>query len=215
MLTAEIREFAASMEVSFGRPVAFAPPLLDESVEKLTAALGFPLETDRVRMRVTDPLYQYELRAEFYGGSGVFLRTADRIFLSLRNARSSNDAKLVVGLIGKVGDQFLAQTALPAQIRISTHLGLGSAGARDEYLQRFRIGPEIKHPGALGYVQVPGTERVVRVTIEPSFSHPDAIFLVAEADFPASEDWSSAVNSAMNVFKDALCVYGVEVASPD
>lgn len=58
MLTAQIREFAASMEAPFGRPVAFAPPLLDESIAKLGAALGFPLETDRVRMKLTDPLYQ-------------------------------------------------------------------------------------------------------------------------------------------------------------
>lgn len=154
------------------------------------------------------------MRAEFYGGSGVFLRTADRFSLSLSNGRNVDDAKLIVGLMGKVGDQFLKQPSLRALIRVVVQLGLGSAEARDEYLRRFEIAPEIKHAGALGYVQVSEADAVVKVTIEPSFSYPDAIFFVAEADFPPSEEWSASTVAAMNLFKKAVSVYGVEADFP-
>jgi hypothetical protein len=213
MRSAEIREFAASMEVPFGKPIAFAPPVLDDSIAKLTTVLGFPPETDKIWMRLVDALYHYEVRAEFYGGSGVFHRSADRLLLTLQG-RNFDDAKFIVGLLGKFGDQFLKEMNLGARLRVYAHLGLGSAEARDEYLKRFAIAPEIVHPGALGYVKEPESGITVKVTIEPSFSHPDAVFIVAEAEFPASDDWSSYIVSAIETLRKAACVYGLEVSNP-
>jgi hypothetical protein len=214
MTSTEIREFAASMEVPFGKPVAFAPPVLDDSISKLTAALGFPIGTEKIRVRLVDALYNYELRAEFYGGSGIFARTADRLFLTLSSGRSLDDAKFIIGLIGNFGDQFLRETKLRPIIRVYAHLGVGSTEARDAYLSRFRVGPEVVHPGTLGHVTVKETDTTVKITIEPSFSHPDAIFLTAEAEFPPSDDWNSYIVSAIETLRKAACVYGVEVSNP-
>ena len=84
--------FGVHVDVPFASPLGFKQADLEEFGAKVCEpAKGLGLRPDQIRLKKWDELYGYELSAQFFGENGSLSRTADRIKLGVRNARTAGD----------------------------------------------------------------------------------------------------------------------------
>ena len=123
---------------------------------------------DQIRLKRWDELYGYEMSAQFFGENGTLTRTADRIKIGVRNARTAGDWKIIQDTL----QRFYTLMDFPPEsvtaLSAHAHTKFPTTEERDAILQKFSYSPLFSKPAALGYVQVIDWEREIRVLIEAS-----------------------------------------------
>jgi hypothetical protein len=194
--------------------VPFTPPLgiRQAKLEEFGAAIcdparGLNLRTEQIRVKRWDELFGYELSAQFFGENGSLTRTADRIKLGIRNARTAGDWKIMQDTL----QRFYALMDFPPEsvtaLSAHAHAKFPTVEERDAFLQRFSYSPLFSKPAALGYVQVIDWDREIRVLIEQSNVVPDALFVMWDTQFTNDQDWESFLGSVITLMDNSANLF--------
>jgi hypothetical protein len=209
---AQIDIFGIHVDVPFATPLGIQQAKLEEFGAKIChATMGLNLRPDQIRMKRWDDLYGYELSAQFFGENGTLTRTADRIKLGIRNARTQGDWKIIQDSL----QRFYALMDFPIDsvtaLSAHAHTKFPTTEERDAFLRRFSYSPLFSKPAALGYVQVIDWDREIRVLIEASNVVSDALFVMWDTQFENDQDWESflptlpmLMDNSVNLFELAL-----------
>jgi hypothetical protein len=184
--------FGIHVDVPFASPLGINQAKLEEFGAKIChATTGLNLRPDQIRVKRWDELYGYEMSAQFFGENGTLTRTADRIKLGIRNARTQGDWKIIQDTL----QRFYALMDFPEEsvtaLSAHAHTKFPTTEERDAYLQKFSYSPLFSKAAALGYVQVIDWEREIRVLIEASNVVPDALFVMWDTQFTNDQDWET------------------------
>src|SRR4051812_10764263 len=88
--------FGVHVDVPFPAPIGFSSAGLDAFGAAICAPnTGLGLRAEQIRMKRWDDLFGYELSAQFFGENGMLTRTAERIKLGIRNARTQGDWNII------------------------------------------------------------------------------------------------------------------------
>ena len=91
-----IEVFGIHVDVAFPAPLGFQAAKLEEFGAKICDPKeGLPLRAEHIRLRRFDELFDYEVKAVFFGENGTLTRTAERIKLGIRNARTQGDWNVI------------------------------------------------------------------------------------------------------------------------
>jgi len=212
MFGREIKNFGATMDLTFERPIAFAPGLFESVVDRLCSAVGFRVPADQIRVRHSDVLYQYDMHAAFFGGHGTFHRTAERMTFSLMNGQNRDDVRLILNLMWKFGREFLSEFQAPARFAVSINVDAGTSQERDEFLSRFAASPLVYSPGAIGYVKCDPYKEPIRVSVEPAVNAPEAVFVYLVVNLPGRDDFDVLMEETMLAFESAAKEFDIHLA---
>jgi hypothetical protein len=205
-----IELFGFAIDVPFPSPLGFQQARLEEFGAKICdSTKGLGLRVDQVRLRRSDELYGYELNANFFGDNGTLVRTADRVKLSVRNARNAADWNLVRETFVRF---YMLMEFLPASIStLSSHVHarFEDAGERNRFMEGFEHGFELVRPAALGYVRIADWEKEIRVLIEQSNAIQDGVFVAWDTQFENSQDWESFLYTLPTMMENAANLFGL------
>ena len=200
--------FGVHVDVPFLAPLGFAQAELEAfGGQVCDAATGLSLRPDQIRVKRWDDLYGYELSALFFGENGTLTRTADRVKLGVRNARTAADWKIIRDMLTRFYGfmEFAPKTVTTLATHV--HAKFPSTAERDEWLGRFAYSPLIARAGALGYVRIADWEKDIRVLIEQSNSVPDGVFIVWETQFTNEQDWETFLASLPTMMENAANLF--------
>jgi len=184
--------FGVHVEVPFPAPLGFAHAHLEAFGAALCdAAKGIGLRPDQVRLKRWDDLFGYELNAQFFGENGTLTRTADRIKLGVRSARTAADWNIIRDTLLRFYALLDFDPKSVTTLSAHAHGKFPSIEERDAYLQRFSYSPMISRPAALGYVQILDWEKDIRVLIEQSNVVAGGVFMTCDTQFVNAQDWET------------------------
>jgi len=200
--------FGVLVDVAFPAPLGFRHAELEEFGAKICEPTkGLGLRPDQIRLKKWDELFGYELSAQFFGENGSLIRTADRIKLGVRNARTAGDWAIIQQTL----QRFYALMDFPSTSMsvLSTHVHakFPSADERDSWLGHFSYSPLVGRPATLGYVQIADWEKEIRVLIEQSNAVPDAAFVMWDTQFVNSQDWETFLMSIPTMMENAVNIF--------
>ena len=200
-----IEIFGAHIEVPFPAPQGFTAARLDEFGAKLcdpATGLG-GMRTEQVRLKRWDDLFGYELTAQFFGENGTLTRTADRVKVGVRNARTAGDWKIICDTLTRFYKLMDFPPASVTTLSAHAHPRFTTTEERDAFLQRFAYTPMVTKPAALGYVQILDWEKDVRVLIEQSNVVQDALFIMWDTQFTNNQDWETFLPTLSTLMDEA------------
>jgi len=203
-----IELFGITIDVPFPAPLGYVQARLEEFGAKICdAEKGLGLRPEQIRVKRWDDLYGYEFTAQFFGDNALLTRTADRIKLNVRNARTATDWNVIHQTLLR----FYTAMDFP-RITISTvsahlHAKFPSPGERDAYLGQFSHNMLIARAAALGYVRIADWEKEVRVLVEQSNVVPDAVFIAWDTQFVNAQDWDSFLGSLPTVMENSANLF--------
>jgi hypothetical protein len=187
-----IEIFGVAVDVPFSKPLGLRQARLEEFSAALCDPIaGLGLRPDQIRLRQTDELFQYELCANFFGENAWLTRTAERVKMGIRNARTAPDWKVITDLLEKFCSLVNPPREGISLLSTHAHARFPSTEERDQWLNRFAYTPLISRPASLGYVQIVDWEKEVRVLIEQSNAVPDAVFVAWDTQFSNDQDLAS------------------------
>lgn len=200
--------FGLHVDVPFPAPLAFDSTALGEFGAKVCdPATGLGLRPDQLRVKRWDDLFGYEISAQFFGDNGVLTRTAERIKLGVRHARTQADWNI----IQQTFTRFYALMDFPVDsltiLNAHAHTKFPSSEERDDFLKQYSHSPLIARPAALGHVQIPDWEKDIRVLIEHSNVVPDALFIAWDTQFPNDQDWESFLGSLITMMENSANLF--------
>ena len=200
--------FGVHVDVPFPAPLGFSQAGLDEFGARICdPTQGLGLKVDQLRLKRWDDLFGYELSAQFFGDNGSLIRTADRIKLGVRNARTQGDWNVIQQTLNR----FYTLMNFPADslttLSAHAHTKFGSTQERDDYLKQFSYTPLIARAAALGYVQIADWEKEIRVLIEQSNVVPDAVFIACDTQFTNDQDWESFLGSLTTMIENSVNLF--------
>lgn len=174
---------------------------------------GFRLRPDQVRVKTWDPVFGYEILAQFFGENGFLVRTADRMRVGVKNARSAGDWEIIQQLFVR----FLHQeaNARPDTVRnfsATAHIKVEEPFTAAEFLQRFAVVPGVERPAALSYVKIADWEKDIRIVIEPSNMLQGQLFVSWDSQFGANQDWDTFVPVLMTVMENSAAIFDLQIA---
>ena len=200
--------FGIHVDVPFASPLGIRQAKLEEFGAKICdTSKGLSLRPDQIRVKRWDELYGYELSANFFGENGTLTRTADRIKLGIRNARTAGDWKIIQDTL----QRFYAMMDFPPEslttLSAHAHAKFSTTEERDNFLQRFSYSPLFSKPAALGYVQVIDWEREIRVLIEASNVVPEALFVMWDTQFKNDQEWETFVATVLTLMDNSANLF--------
>lgn len=205
-----IELFGVAIDVPFPAPLGFNHARMEDFGAKLCdPTLGLGIRFDHIKLRRTDELFNYELSATFFGDNGTLTRTADRVKLSVRNARTSADWKLIVQMLTRFYGFMNFAPATATILSTHVHARFPSNEERDSFLGHFAQGLELSRPAALGYVRIVEWEKDIRVMIEQSNIVPGAAFVAWDTQFPNSQDWETFLPTLPTMMENSANVFGL------
>jgi hypothetical protein len=203
-----IELFGVLVDVPFPTPLGFKAANLDEFGAKICdPEKGLGLRAEQVRLKKWDELFGYEVVANFFGDNGSLTRTAERVKLGIRNARTATDWNVIHQTLLRFYTlmEFGSQTV--STVSAHLHARFPSAQERDEYLAQFAQSSAIARPAALGYVQIADWEKDIRVLIERSNLVPDAVFIAWDTQFVNVQDWDTFLGSLPTVMENSANIF--------
>lgn len=200
-----IELFGIHLDVPFPAPLGYTAARLDDFASRLCdPAVGIGgLRVDQVRLKRWDDLFGYEMTAQFFGENGTLTRTADRVKIGVRNARTAGDWKIICETLTR----FYKLVDLPPDsittLSAHAHPRFPSVEERDEFLQRFAYTPMVTKPAALGYVQILDWEKDIRVLIEQSNVVAEGVFMMWDTQFTNDQDWDTFLPTLSTLMDEA------------
>ena len=205
-----IEIFGLHVDIPFLPPLGMQQAKLEEFGAKICdPATGLNLRAEQVRMKRWDDLFGYEVTAQFFGENGTLSRTADRIKLGIRNARTAGDWKIIQDTL----QRFYTLMKFPPEsvtgLSAHAHVKFSVEEERDAFLQRFSYSPLFSKPAALGYVQVIDWEKEIRVLIEASNVIPDGLFIMWDTQFANEQDWETFLASVLTLMDNSANLFDI------
>lgn len=196
--------FGVHVDVPFPAPLGFQAARIEEFSTKLCdPKLGIPLRPDQLRLRRFDDLFDYELKANFFGDNGTLIRTADRIKLGIRNARTQGDWNVIQQALTRFYSMMDFEPKSLTHLSSHMHGKFETLEARDQWLSQFSHNSLVERSGVLGYVRIHDWEKDIRVLMEPSNVVPNAVFVMWETQFPNNQEWDSFLGSLPSVMENS------------
>jgi hypothetical protein len=199
-----IELFGLHIDVAFSAPVGFAAAGMDQFAARLCdQKSGISIRADQFRLRRFDDLFDYELKANFFGDNGTLSRTAERVKLGVRNARTKGDWNVIQQTFTRFYTLMDFDAKTQTHLSAHVHAKFDTPEERDEWLGHFADGSMIHRPGALGHVRIPDWEKDIRVLIELSNAVPGAVFVAWDTQFQNSQEWDSFFGSLPTVMENS------------
>ena len=200
--------FGLHLEVPLVEPQGVAQAGLEAFGARLcSVAEGLNLRPDQIRLKRWDDLFGYELSAQFFGDNGTLIRTADRVKIGVRNARTSGDWSIIRHTFARF---FALVDPAPTTLSLLSahaHARFPSVEERDEWLEGFSYSPLVARAGVLGYVQIADWEKDIRVLIERSNVLPDAVFILWETQFTNGQEWDTFLGSLTTMMENSANIF--------
>jgi hypothetical protein len=200
--------FGVQVDVAFAAPQGLQQAKLEEfGAQVCDPNTGLGLRPDQLRLKKWDELYGYELSAQFFGENGTLVRTAERVKLGIRNARTAGDWAIIQQTL----QRFYTLLKLPPNTvtALSTHVHakFPTLEERDAWLGHFSYSPLVGRPAALGYVQIADWEKEIRVLIENSNAVADSVFVMWDTQFTNGQDWETFLGSLPTMMENAVNIF--------
>lgn len=217
MESVRIEVFSVFLEAYFPRPRPFAKDQLDRAASWLTDPKALGLRPNQVRVRHTDIIFDYELRAELYGGNAALELNASRIEFNAHGARTAADLRLLERAMGLVGAfaADLTQESLSFGVGGNAHAALSSSNVREELMRTWSLAPHIGEPIAGGYLSFEGWENRMRFQIEPSFQSPKSLFFSWRTDMAQPDDWGFTFSQILRIISLGAADFGLKIEELD
>src|SRR5215207_4993503 len=91
-----IELFGVHVEVPYLAPLSYRHAELDDFAGKVCdPATGLAIRPENLRLKKWDELYGYDLVGQFFGDNGQLTRSAERVKLFVRNARTQGDWNII------------------------------------------------------------------------------------------------------------------------
>ena len=168
---------------------------------------GLGLRPDQVRLKTSDELFGYELTAQFFGDNGLITRTADRIKLSVKNARTEGDWELV----RRVMVRFYARMKFPPKsitlFSAHVHSRFPAADELEAFFHGFPQPEVASRPALFSYVKIDDWEADIRILAEKSNLLPDALFLAWDTQFTNGQDWETFIGTLPTVMENSAHLF--------
>lgn len=205
-----IELFGMGVDVPFPAPLGFTQARLEEYGARLCdPTKGLALRHDQFRLRRTDDLYNYELTANFFGENGSIIRTADRVKLSIRNARTTGDWNVIRQTLIKFYTQMEFIPTTVSGFSSHVHAKFESVEERNRFLMPYALDRPVVRPAGLGYVRIQDWEKDIRVMIEQSNVVPNALFIAWDTQFQNNQDWDSFISSLPTVLENSANLFDI------
>jgi hypothetical protein len=201
--------FGVHVEVPFLSPLGYRQAALDDFAAKLCdPATGLGIRPENIRMKKWDDLFGYELVGQFFGDNGQLTRTADRVKLFVRNARTQGDWNIIQQTLSRfyVLSEFNEKSV--TNLSAHVHAKFPSTEERDQWLNQFSHNALMSKAAALGYVRIFDWEKDIRVMIEPSNVVQDAVFVAWDTQFTNDEgEWDAFFASLPTMMENAANMF--------
>jgi hypothetical protein len=168
---------------------------------------GLGLRPDQVRFRTWDDLFGYELVAQFFGENGHLTRTADRIKLAIRNARTAADWEIVRRVLVRFYTHMEFAPRTTTVFSANTHSRFPSSDELDNYFRQFWQPQMASRPALFSYVKIADWEADIRLLVEKSNMLPDALFVAWDTQFTHAQDWESFIGSLPTVMENSAHLF--------
>ncbi|MEQ1850573.1 MAG: hypothetical protein ABMA01_03175 [Chthoniobacteraceae bacterium] len=199
-----IEIFGVAVDIPFPTPLGFQTAKLEDFAAKICdAQTGLGLRADQIRLRKFDDLFDYELKANFFGENGNLNRTADRVKFGVRNARTDGDWKIIHQSLTKLYKLLEVEKASVTHLSTHVHAKFDTAEEREKWLGQFSHNSLVDKPAALGYVRIQDWEKDIRILIEQSNAAPNAVFVAWDTHFTNNQEWDSFLGTLPNVMENS------------
>lgn len=199
-----IEFFGVAVDVPFPLPQGFAQAKLDEFGAKVCdPAKGLGLRPDQIRVKKWDELYGFELSAQFFGENGHLSRAADRVKLSVRNARTAADWNVIHQTMLRFYTIMDFDPTTVTALSTHVHAKFPTPEERDQFLNQFSHNSLLSRAAALGYVQIPDWEKDIRVLVEQSNLVPNAVFVAWDTQFTNTQEWDTFLSTLPSVMENS------------
>ncbi len=199
-----IEIFGVHVDVAFPAPLAYQAAKLDTFATNICHPKeGLSLRPDQIRLRRFDDLFDYEMKATFFGENGTLIRNAERIKFGIRNARTQGDWNVIQQTLTKLYTIMDFEEKSTTHLSTHAHAKFEDEHERDEWLSQFSHNSFIGKPAALGYVTIPDWEKDIRVLMEPSNMVPAAVFIAWDTQFTNNQEWDSFLGSLPTVMDNS------------
>lgn len=204
-----IEIFGVLVDVPFPSPLGLGAARLDDFAARLCdPQKGLSIRSEQVRLKKWDELFGYELVANFFGENGQVTRTADRVKLFVRNARTAGDWNVIQQTLTKFFTLLSPDEKTVSTLSTHAHGKFSSVRDRDSWLNQFSHTALLSKAGALGYVRTFDWDRDIRVLIEPSNLVPDAVFIAWDTQFANNQpDWAEFISSLPMMMENAANLF--------
>lgn len=199
-----IELFGVHVDVAFPQPQTYHAAKLEEFASAIcNPQTGLSVRPDQVRLRRFDDLFDYELKVNFFGDNGTLSRTAERVKLGVRNARTQGDWNIIQQTLTRFYTLMDFDEKSLTHLSTHGHAKFETPEDREKWLNQFSQNALIEKAGALGYVKIPDWEKDIRVLIEPSNVVPGAVFIAWDTQFPNLQEWESFLASLPSVMENS------------
>jgi hypothetical protein len=200
--------FGVQVDVPFPTPLGFKQAELEDFGAKICEPTkGLGLRPDQIRLKKWDELYGYELSAQFFGENGTLIRTADRIKLGVRNARTAGDWTIIQQTLLRFYNLMNFEPAGLTALSTHVHAKFPTLEERDAWLGHFSYSPLVGRPAALGYVNIADWEKEIRVLIENSNAVPDSAFIMWDTQFTNRQEWETFLSTLPTMMENAVNIF--------
>lgn len=200
--------FGVGVDVPYPAPLGFKSAQIEEfAMQICQPKTGLGLKPDHLRLRKFDELFDWELKAHFFGENGNFSRTSERAKISIRNARTAGDWNIIHQTLVRFYTLCDFDPESISVLSTHAHAQFPSPEEREDFLDLFAHGPGLLKAAALGYVEIADWEKEIRVLIEPSNVVPNGIFIAWDTQFPNEQDWDSFLSSLPTMMENAANLF--------
>jgi hypothetical protein len=205
-----IEVFGVHLDVPFIPPLGFTQAGLEEFGAGLCdPATGINLRAEQLRLKRWDDLFGYELSAHFFGDNGTLVRTADRVKLGVRNARTAGDWQIILQTLTRFYTLMDFDSKSVTTLSAHLHARFPSTEERDQWIGQFSHNALLTKAAALGYVRIFDWEKEIRVLIEPSNVVPDAVFCGWDTQFTNDQEWESFLGSLPTMMENSANLFEI------
>jgi hypothetical protein len=203
-----IEIFGVAVDVPFLTPLGYQSAKLDDFAAKVCdPQTGLGLRPDQIHLRKVDDLFDYELKAVFFGDNGTLNRTADRVKLGVRNARTAGDWTIIQQTLGRFYALMKFPTTTLTVLSTHVHAKFPTPEERDGWLKQFSYSSQVARPATLGYVQIADWEKEIRILIEQSNAVPDAVFVNWDTQYTNGQDWETFLMSLPTMMENSVNLF--------
>lgn len=203
-----IEVFGVHIDVPFPAPLGFNSAGLDQFGAQLCdTATGINLRPEQIRLKRWDDLFGYEMSAHFFGDNGTLTRTADRVKLGIRNARTAGDWQIVHQTFTRFFTIMDFEETTMTTLATHVHARFPTVDERDEWLGQFSHSAFITKAAVLGYVKVFDWDKEIRVLMEPSNMVPEAVFCGWDTQFQNGQHWESFLSTLPTMMENAANLF--------
>ena len=199
-----IELFGVHVDVAFPQPMTYNAAKLEDFATAICNPLtGLSVRPDQVRVRRFDDIFDYELKVNFFGDNGTLTRTAERVKLGVRNARTQGDWNIIQTTLTRFYNLMNFEEKSVTHLSTHAHAKFEQPEDREKWLSQFSHNALVEKPAALGYVKIPDWEKEVRVLVEHSNVVPAALFIAWDTQFENKQDWESFLGSLPSVMENS------------